>query len=83
MFSSEFFSVNREISQRRARLRHLARHLHQLSERPVYELLRELDAGADLLDALERYRTLDPSVVRALGGDRLPRPIVLAGGQGT
>ena len=32
-----------------ARLRHLARRLHALGERPLYELMRELVAGADPL----------------------------------
>jgi hypothetical protein len=55
-----------------ARLRRLADHLHTLGPRPIFEYLREIIAGADPVDRLERYAELDPEVIRALGGDRLP-----------
>jgi hypothetical protein len=55
-----------------ARLRCLASRLHELGERPLYELLRELLSGQELLETLERYARLDPDVIRALGADRLP-----------
>jgi hypothetical protein len=48
------------------------RRLHALGPRPTYELLRELSAGADLFERLEVYGRLDPEIVRALGGDKLP-----------
>jgi hypothetical protein len=55
----------------RARLRYLARRTHRLGERRLYELPRELDAGAPLH---ERYPRLDPGVVKLLGADALPPP---------
>jgi hypothetical protein len=63
-----------------ARLRYLAQRLHALGERPLYEFLREIIAGADPVARLERYAALDADVVRALGGDRLAGPRVIAGG---
>jgi hypothetical protein len=55
-----------------ARLRRLASRVHELGERPLYEPLRELLSGHELLETLERYARLDPAIVRALGADRLP-----------
>jgi hypothetical protein len=55
-----------------ARLRRLARHLHQLGERNVYEILREIIAGRDPVLRLEAYAALDPDIVEAIGADRLP-----------
>lgn len=55
-----------------ARLRHLARRLHALGERPLYELLRELAAGADLIERLEVYADLPGDLIAAFNGDRLP-----------
>lgn len=52
-----------------ARLRYLARRLWALGERPTYEFLKELRAGHDLIDTLERYARLDPKFIRSLGGD--------------
>jgi hypothetical protein len=37
------------------RLRHLAAEIHSLGPRPLLELLLELQDGAPLADALERY----------------------------
>jgi hypothetical protein len=54
------------------RLRHLARRIHALGERPLFELLRELEAGAPLRPRLERYAELSADVVERLGADRLP-----------
>jgi hypothetical protein len=64
-----------------ARLRLLAARLHRLGERPLFELLRELDAGADLWARLERYARLDPDIVRYLGADQLPPPLFVVGGR--
>jgi hypothetical protein len=47
-------------------------HLHSLGVRPLYELFRELAAGADLMPSLESYAALDPAIVHALGADRMP-----------
>jgi hypothetical protein len=54
------------------RLRHLCRRLYALGERPVFELLRELAAGRDLMDALEEDSELTPELVRAVGADEMP-----------
>ncbi|MFC7332929.1 hypothetical protein [Rhodocista pekingensis] len=62
------------------RQRHAAT-LHRLGPRAVLELLEELERAhrlppGALDDLLDSYATLDPAVLRALGGDRFPpRPI--------
>lgn len=56
----------------RTRLRYLARKIHKLGERPLYELLLELSSGAPLYDRLERYAALPADFIAANGGDRLP-----------
>jgi len=55
-----------------ARLRHLSAHLHALGPRAVYEVIREVVDGADLLSRLEVYSRLDPEILSALGGRDLP-----------
>ena len=50
------------------RLRHLAAKIHNLGPRPLYELLRELSLGADLVLTIERYAQLVPPAVRFVGG---------------
>ena len=55
-----------------ARFRHLAEHLHRLGPRPTYELLREIAAGADVVERLERYAALTPEVVHAVGAEEMP-----------
>jgi hypothetical protein len=57
-----------------ARLRLLAARIHALGERPLYELLVELDRGAPLEPRLEAYARLAPlaGFIRDHGGDRLP-----------
>jgi hypothetical protein len=42
------------------RIQRLAAQIHALGPRPLYELLRELDAGAELGPTLERYAKLAP-----------------------
>lgn len=54
------------------RLRRLARLLHRLGERPLYEFLRELAAGADPIERLEIYSRIDPQVLQLHGGNDLP-----------
>jgi hypothetical protein len=49
----------------------VARRVHALGPRPLYELLRELASGADLLTRLEAYARLDPALTAALGGSAL------------
>jgi hypothetical protein len=65
------------------RLRYLAGRIHALGPRPLYELFRELDRGAPLSPALERYADLSAyrDFIRALDGDRLSQPRVLEGGR--
>ena len=62
-----------------ARLQHLARRVHALGARPLYELFRELLAGADPLARIERYGALDADIVCALGGSDFPPPAAVAG----
>jgi hypothetical protein len=63
------------------RLAYLARKIHRLGERPLYELFVELGAGAPLHERLERYARLEAdygNFIRTMGGDRLPRPRLIA-----
>jgi hypothetical protein len=66
-----------------ARLRHLARQLHRLGERPLFEFLAELDAGADFWPRLEAYAALEPyqPFIQELDGDQLPRLKTIGGGR--
>ena len=59
----------------RERLRHLAREIHALGPRPLFELFVELEAGADLAERLERYADCRPMSSRrlALGICRRPQ----------
>jgi len=63
-----------------ARLRYLAAQIHPLGPRPLFELFREVEAGSDLLQTLERFAKLEPlaELISHLGGDRLPPPARLA-----
>ena len=65
----------------RERLARLARKIHRLGERPLFELFRELATGANLHECLERYAALAPltGLIQSLSGDRLPRPRVIRG----
>ncbi len=65
-----------------ARLRRLARQLHSLGERPLYEYLLELAQGADPWERLEVYAALAPlkEFIAALDGDRLAPPRAIRGG---
>ena len=66
-----------------ARLQYLVGRIHRLGPRPLFELLRELAAGADLSFVLERYARLASltGFIAHLGGDRLPPPVRLVGRQ--
>ncbi len=55
------------------RFRHLVTALHALGPRPLYELLREVEAGADLHERLEVYARLPIVFLRANDGDKLPQ----------
>ena len=64
-----------------ARLRRLVAHLHSLGPRPVYEFVREIIEGGDVVESLETYSRLDSSIVQYLGADRLvPDLVVIDGG---
>jgi hypothetical protein len=66
-----------------ARLKRLAATIHRLGPRPLFELLREVEAGSDLLRTLERYARLEPltDFIVHLKGDQLPPPARLVGGR--
>jgi hypothetical protein len=65
-----------------SRLRFLAGHLQALGPRSVLEYLREILAGADPIERLERYAELDPAVVAAIGAHTLPPiAVCISGGQ--
>jgi hypothetical protein len=57
------------------RLQHLVRQIHALGERPLFELFRELERGADLHGVLERYARLAPfaAFIAENGGRDLPK----------
>jgi len=65
----------------RERLRQLARRIHALGPRPLYELLRELEADAPLHERLERYAALPADFIKALDGYRLPPLRSVEGGR--
>jgi hypothetical protein len=65
---------------KRVRLQYLARRIHALGERPLHELLIELERGADLLRTLETYAALPAEIVCAYAGDRLLQPRIVGGG---
>jgi hypothetical protein len=65
----------------RARLRYLVSRIHRLGERPLFELICEIDAGADLVPRLEAYAALDADFIRALDGNHLPGLRAIRGGR--
>jgi hypothetical protein len=67
----------------RHRLQHLARTIHRLGPRALYELLLEMIEGptVDFLDRFEIYAQLDAAQLRVTGGDRFP-PAIFAAGDG-
>jgi hypothetical protein len=67
----------RQANQRQLRRRALIERIHRLGPRPIVELLEEFVGhrliDEDYLDArLSAYTALDPAVLAAAGGDRLP-----------
>jgi hypothetical protein len=66
-----------------ARLQYLTSRIHKLGARPLFELLCELDSGADLSSVLERYVRLEPltDFISHFGGDQLLPPARLVGGR--
>lgn len=59
------------------RLKVLASRIHQLGERPLYEAMRELVAGADPLTVFETYGALPADLIAAYGGDRFSSNVIL------
>ncbi|HEY3622014.1 MAG TPA: hypothetical protein VGL12_06385 [Roseiarcus sp.] len=53
-------------------MRQLCGHLRQLGPRAVYEFIREIRAGGDIVQRLEAYEQLDTGVLAYLGGCWLP-----------
>jgi hypothetical protein len=53
-------------------LRRLVARVHSLGPRPLYELICEVLAGADLCARLERYAELDPAICKYLGASEFP-----------
>jgi hypothetical protein len=55
------------------RLCHLARQIHALGERPLFEVFRELNSGSPLGETLERYARLEPlaAFIASQGGEGL------------
>src|SRR5437762_1548793 len=77
-------ALRAQASQRLHRPR-LVERVHRLGARALFEFVNELDQshglGSDLDQRLERYARLDPAVLPALGGDRLPvSPVRIVGG---
>lgn len=75
----------RQAAQERLRRQQLARRVHALGARVLFELLDELDRhhdlGSDLDRRLAAYAGLDPMVLAAAGGDRFPAsPVRAIGG---
>jgi hypothetical protein len=62
------------------RLRRLASALHQLGPRPLFEFLREVEAGADVRETLEVYARLPACFIRANRGDQFLPPAFAIGG---
>jgi hypothetical protein len=63
------------------RLQRLAAQIHTLGPRPLFELLRELDDGAELRPTLEAYARLAPlaEFIAANDGDDF-KPLRVVGG---
>jgi hypothetical protein len=57
-----------------ARLRYLAGRVHALGERPLFELLSELQRGLPFAERVEAYAGLADLApfIKQLGGDHLP-----------
>lgn len=55
-----------------------AEHLRRLGDRAIAELLVELGTrfGVEVLTIAERYRRVDPGILRAIGADRFPPSLV-------
>jgi hypothetical protein len=56
--------------------RHVGK-LHDLGPYALLHFLREIVDGASVADRLPVYAGIDPDILRALGGDKLPSPPIL------
>jgi hypothetical protein len=67
-------SSNSNHTLRAPRVQILAAHLHALGPRALHEFIVELITahGTGIIDRLEAYRRIDPTILCALGGDRFP-----------
>jgi hypothetical protein len=66
----------------RVRLKYLARRLHALGPRPLFDYLNKVERGYPLREHLEAYARLDPGVVAALGATQFGPPVfVIEGGR--
>jgi hypothetical protein len=75
----------RNQAEQRLRREHLARRVHQLGARALFEFIEELDRdhglGDDLDRRLERYAAVDRDLLAAVDGDLFPpSPLRLVGG---
>lgn len=69
-------------SEKSIRLQHLAAALHALGPRPLFEFLREIEAGADVRQRLEVYAALPVALIRGYGGDQFaPALFAIRGGR--
>ncbi len=66
------------------RLRYLAKRVHSLGERALFELLLEVADGADLWERLEAYARLAPfgPFIEQCGGRWLPAPHLVPDAEG-
>ena len=69
-------------SDRNLQLRHLARSIYPMGPRPLFEMLLELDRGADLHATLERYATIYLSDARKIVTSAIEDVLERTGGVG-
>jgi hypothetical protein len=65
-----------EFTQHPAKFQRLVGKLHGLGPLALLHFLREIDGGASVSDRLPIYAAIDPDILRALGGDKLPAPVL-------
>jgi hypothetical protein len=72
-------------AQQRLRRQHLAGQIYRLGARALFEFLDEIARhhrlGEDIDRRLEKFASIDPALLSAVGGDRFaPAPMRLVGG---
>jgi hypothetical protein len=65
-----------EFTQHPAKFQRLVGKLHGLGPLALVYFLQEIDGGASVVDRLPVYAAIDPDILRALGGDKLPAPMI-------